>query len=126
MKGAKGRSYWLAKKESQLGGNRRVCSTDGKNTMRVKGYEPDHVGAQRGENESDVHYVEKSEKQKGVRQKAAPDDELSMSTEVQERVRVSRGCPRLPNLQQLFGASRRQPMALKSCHNKTDDRPKKK
>ena len=110
----------------ELRGNRRVCLTDGKSSVRVKGYEPDHIGAQRGENEGHVHYVEQSEKQKSVRQKAAPDDELSMSAEVQERVRSSIEGLRLPNLQQLFGASRRQPTALKSCHNKTDDRAKEK
>jgi hypothetical protein len=44
---------------------------DGKRAVGVKGYEPHHIGAQRGENEGDVHYVEKSEKQKSVRQKAA-------------------------------------------------------
>jgi hypothetical protein len=114
------------RRDFELRGNRRVCLTDGKRAVRVKGYEPDHIRTQRGENEGDVHYVEKSEKQKSVRQKAAPDDELSMSAEIQKRVRSLTSRPRLPNLQQLFGASRRQTMALKSCHNKTDDRPKEK
>ena len=44
---------------------------EGKRAVRVKGYEPHHIGAQRSENEGNVHYVEKSEKQKRVRQKAA-------------------------------------------------------
>jgi len=115
-----------AMKDFQLRGNRRVCLPDGKCAVRVKGYEPDHIRSQRGENEGDVDYVEKSKKHKSVRQKTAPDNELSMSTEVQEWVRASRSCPRLPNSQQLFGASRRQPMALKSCHKKTHDCPKEK
>ena len=94
--------------------------------MRVKGYSPDHIGAQRGENESHVHDVEKGEKQESIRQKAAPDYELSMSADVQQRVRSSTGRLRLPDPQQLFRASSGQPMPLKSRNEDTYNRTEKK
>ena len=50
---------------------------------------------------------QKERKTRCIRQNTAPDNQLSVSAEVQNTVRASRGCPRLSNLQQLFGASRR-------------------
>ena len=80
--------------------------------MRVKGYEPDHVGAQRCENEDHLRNVEESEKQQRIRHEAAPDDELSVPAEIQERVRTLAGCFPLPDCQELVGTSSSEPMAL--------------
>jgi hypothetical protein len=54
--------------------------------VRVKGYGPDDVGAQHGENERYLRDVEKDEKQNSIRQEATPDDELHVASQVQKRV----------------------------------------
>src|ERR1700719_663396 len=66
------------------GACQRRGSDGSKGAVRVKGYNPDNIGAQRGENEGHLDDVEKSEKQKSIRQKAPPDDELSIPANVQE------------------------------------------
>src|ERR1700730_6042122 len=87
-----------------------------KRTVRVKGYEPHDVGAHRRENERYLRDVEKSEKQKSIRQEAPPDNELSMPANVQERVRPATGCLRLPDGQKLLRTPSGQAMPLKSCN----------
>jgi hypothetical protein len=97
-----------------------------KRTVRVKGYEPHDVGAHRGENESHLRDVEKSEKQKSVRQEAPADNELSMPANVQERVRPATGCLRLPDCQKLIRTPSGQAMPLKSCNEEARHSSEKK
>ena len=90
--------------------------------MRVKCYEPDDVGAQRGKDEGHLRDVEKCEKQKRIRQEATSNDKLRVPANIQERVRTSTSCLRLPNSQQLLWVSSGQPMPLESGHEETCDR----
>jgi hypothetical protein len=94
--------------------------------VRIKSYEPHDVGAHRRENESHLDDVEKSEKQERIRQEAAPDDELSVSANVQERVSPATGCLRLPNCQKLLWTPGGQAIPLKSGNEEAHHSSEKK
>ena len=90
----------------------------------IKSNHPNHIRTYCRRNQEPVHDVEKSKKQKDVRQEATPDDELSMPPQVQERVRTAIVSFVVPYFQILFWMRAGQLMTLQSGREKTRDRTK--
>src|SRR5260370_3526508 len=90
-----------------------------KSAVGVKGDGPDQVGAYGGENESHPSDVEKGETQKSIGQEATPDDELKIPADVQQRVRRSTVCLRLPDSQVSFRTSASELVSLEPDREET-------
>ena len=61
----------------------------GKSERGVQRDGPDQICSDHGQNERHVHEIKKRKEQQGIREKTAPDNELRMSAEIQERIRRS-------------------------------------
>jgi hypothetical protein len=91
----------------------------------VKRDYPNHIHANRRHHKGHIQYVENGEKQERIGQKAAADNELGVSANVQQRVPTSRIGSRMPDTQVLFRTSDQAP-PLKSNDDEAKNSPENK
>src|SRR5580692_4489625 len=108
-------------KRLHLGNTVRHCrgSCWNKCQVGIKSDHPNQICTHRPRNQEPVHDVEESKKQEHIRQKAAPDDELSVSSEKQERIRTPAFSLFLPRSQVLLRTPTGQMMTLHSGRENT-------
>src|SRR6266704_446802 len=85
------------------------CAGSGESVAGVKRDYPHQIRANRRHHKGHLQYVENREKQERIGQKAAADNKLGVSANVQQRVPTSRVGLRMPDAQVLFRTSDQSP-----------------
>src|SRR5580700_5561649 len=66
---------------------RHLALGPGKSERGVQRDRPNQVCSNHAQNERHAHEIKERKHEQGIREKTAPDDELRMSAEIQERIR---------------------------------------